>query len=67
MTDNLGLIEWRIDYSIFDTVTNKSFADYEYLYALDRDDLMREFNLIIDVDWPEDRYEISIQRITEDV
>ena len=59
--------EWRIDFSIYDTVTSNTFSDYEYLFAEDRDELFREFNLIMDVDYPEDRYEISVNRIHEDV
>jgi len=56
-----------IDFTIYDTVTNQSFADYEYIEATDREDMLTEFNLIMDVDWPEDRYEVSINRIHEDV
>ena len=59
--------EWRIDFSIYDAVTGQTFSDYEYLFAEDRDELFREFNLLMDVAYPEDRYEISVNRIHEDV
>jgi hypothetical protein len=67
MTKWIQTKDYRIDFTIYDTVTNQSFADYEYIEATDREDMLTEFNLIMDVDWPEDRYEVSINRIHEDV